>query len=125
MRKPTPASPSKSEVQQALGERFRLLRKQADLTQEELAHRLGVSKNAVSELERGLTFPTLDTLLKLAGVLDVQLSDLFDVQGRIPRNPRLQGLVALLADQPPWVLAVLAEQAQSLVKALESHMPHE
>jgi len=42
----------------------------AGLTQQQLAERLGTTQSAVARWENGTTAPRLDTLLKLADVLD-------------------------------------------------------
>lgn len=44
-------------------------RKEAGLTQEELANRLGVDKGYISRIERGLTEPMVSTFYKLAAAL--------------------------------------------------------
>ena len=41
-------------------------RKNAGLTQQELADRIGADKGYISRLERGLTIPTVSTLYRLA-----------------------------------------------------------
>ncbi|HEX8239185.1 MAG TPA: helix-turn-helix transcriptional regulator [Allosphingosinicella sp.] len=45
------------------------LRKAADLTQEQLAVRAGLSQQYISDLERGLCSPTIVTLYELATAL--------------------------------------------------------
>ena len=42
----------------------------AGLTQKELAERIGTTQSAVARWENGVVVPRLDTLLKLADVLD-------------------------------------------------------
>jgi len=58
------------------GRRLRALRIQRGLSQHKLAEHAGLDKNMPSELERGYINPTLETLLKLARALDVEVSDL-------------------------------------------------
>lgn len=48
------------------------LRKAADLSQEELAVMACIHRTEVSQLERGLRIPRIDTLVKLAGSLQVR-----------------------------------------------------
>lgn len=50
------------------------LRRSADLTQEELAHRAGIHATYVSQIERGLKSPTISTLQKLAKALGTKPS---------------------------------------------------
>jgi len=55
----------------------RLLREQREslgLSMNEVARRTGLSQQTVSFVERGLRMPTLDTLLRIAGALDLDLS---------------------------------------------------
>ena len=47
------------------------LREQRDMTQEELAKRLGVLPPAVSKWERGLAYPLMDKVIAMAGVFGV------------------------------------------------------
>lgn len=44
-------------------------RKNARLTQEELARRIGADKGYISRIERGLTVPTVATLYKIAAAM--------------------------------------------------------
>ncbi len=58
-----------------LAERFALnlwrSRRRADLSQDDLANRIGVSRAVISPLERGLRLPRIDTILKLAAGMKV------------------------------------------------------
>lgn len=44
-------------------------RKNARLTQEELARRIGADKSYISRIERGLTVPTVATLYRIAAAM--------------------------------------------------------
>lgn len=59
-----------------MSERIRTIRRQKGLTQAELGQRIGVSQQVVTNYERGLREPTLETMLKIAGVFDVTLEQL-------------------------------------------------
>jgi len=61
---------------QALGEALKELRIEAQLTHEELADRLEMSFQRISELERGIANPTFATLLRLTQGLNVDLDEL-------------------------------------------------
>ncbi len=45
------------------------------MTQEELAEAVEISSNYLSKIERGLSIPSADILLKIIEVLDIQLKD--------------------------------------------------
>ena len=48
-------------------------RKNAGLTQQELADRIGADKGYISRLERGLTIPTVSTLYRLAAAMGLTI----------------------------------------------------
>ena len=54
-----------------MGKRIRLLRKQMNLTQEELAAQVGVSLSFMGHIERGTRQPSLDHLVRLSKALGV------------------------------------------------------
>lgn len=59
-----------------LSERLEDLRKQHDLTQDQLAEKLMVTRQAISRWERGLAYPTVDNLKALAQLYQVSLDTL-------------------------------------------------
>ncbi len=64
------------------GSRIKQLRKQKELTQEQLAKRLWVSKSIISSYESGNKFPSLDILIKLAYTFNVSTDYLLGVDKR-------------------------------------------
>jgi transcriptional regulator with XRE-family HTH domain len=56
-----------------LGEELRKARERATLTQEQLSFRAGLSRPYVSQLERNLKSPTVDTLFRICDALDVSV----------------------------------------------------
>ncbi len=52
------------------GERLRAAREEANLTQEQLAQKLGIHKQAVSRYEQNLREPEYDTLIQISIILD-------------------------------------------------------
>ena len=57
----------------AFAVRLKELRKQAHLTQVELAKRLGIGQSSYADWERGKKKPTQDNLVKIAQVLNVSV----------------------------------------------------
>lgn len=68
--------------QVVIGEFLRELRKEKDLTQEQLADKLNVSRRTVSRWETGSNMPDLDILVELADFYDVDLRDIFNGKRR-------------------------------------------
>jgi transcriptional regulator with XRE-family HTH domain len=60
-----------------LGKRLREIRKQKKITLQNLSDKSQCSINYLSQLERGLNSPTIETLRKIVDALDVKLHDLF------------------------------------------------
>ncbi|MGW2130473.1 helix-turn-helix domain-containing protein [Streptomyces coelicoflavus] len=58
------------------GDRLRHLRHRAGLTQQSLAERAGLDKQAVSLIENAHSLPRLDTLWRLARGLNLTVSEL-------------------------------------------------
>jgi XRE family transcriptional regulator, regulator of sulfur utilization len=61
---------------EVLGARVRALREAMDLSLRELAERCGVSAPMLSQVERGETSPTLQVATRIAGGLELRLSQL-------------------------------------------------
>jgi len=67
------------------------LRTEAELTQAELAQRMGTTQSAIARMEGGGTRPTLDTLEKLAAAVGREL--VVGVGERLSENPTIAKLV--------------------------------
>ena len=59
-----------------IGKNIRNLRKESGMTQDELAEELNVTRQALSNWERGKTEPDIETLTKIAEILDVSVEEL-------------------------------------------------
>lgn len=59
-----------------IGNQIIILRKEANMSQEELASRLSVSRQAISNWERNKTQPDISTLSKLSGIFGVKVDEL-------------------------------------------------
>ena len=71
-----------------IGTRIRELRRKCDLTQEKLADYLGVSYQAVSKWETGVSSPDLSLIVPLAKLLHVTTDDLFGLTAAEPDKRR-------------------------------------
>ena len=60
-----------------VGYRLRVLREERNVSMRSLARRSGLSANALSMIERGLTSPSVSTLTKLANALEVPIMAFF------------------------------------------------
>jgi len=70
------ATPSAPSLSPAIGQRIRALREAMDLSLRDLGERCGVSAPMLSQVERGETSPTLAVAERIAGGLELTLSQL-------------------------------------------------
>lgn len=75
------------------------LRKRHQLSQEELAAKIGVSRQAVSKWERAEACPDTDNLILLANLYQVSLDDML-ATSELPPVPPMAQPVAVPAGQP-------------------------
>jgi XRE family transcriptional regulator, regulator of sulfur utilization len=61
---------------QALAKRIKELRREKGISQEELAHRSGLSRTGIGFLETGKRWPRLDSLVKVADGLQITVDEL-------------------------------------------------
>lgn len=64
------------EVDDALARALRHLREQRGLTQEDVAHKAGLTVTAVARVERGRTDPAWSTVRRIARALEVSLAEI-------------------------------------------------
>ena len=109
------------DLRKYVGHRVRLARKQRGMTQEQLAEAVGKAVETISNIERGHAHTGLETLERLAGVLETPIRDFFEEAGedrdvsreRLGLEDRLRGLSRDLTDGE---LRVSVDQAESLVR---------
>lgn len=70
-----------------LSERIYTLRRKAGLSQEQLAERVGVSRQAISKWEGGLSVPELEKLRALSEVFGVTLDELVNGDPSVRSEP--------------------------------------
>lgn len=85
--------------QKKIGGFLRELRKEKNVTQEQLAEKLGVSSRTVSRWETGSNLPDLDLLMTLADYHGVELRELLDGERKDFRmDKELEDTVVKVAD---------------------------
>jgi len=66
-----------AKLPKALGSRIQRARKKTNLTQEEVAEKVGISRAYMGYIEQGRYSASLEVIEKIARVLKVKMSDLF------------------------------------------------
>ena len=97
-----------------IGARIKELRRQARLTQEALAERVGLDSRHLSRLEVGRHFPSLQTLELIANALNVQLVEFFQFPGE-QTTAALRGYLTKFAKRANDSQLRLAVKAVKLV----------
>ena len=69
-----------------VSEKLRELRKKSGMTQEQVAQKIGLTRQAISSYESGRTEPGLDILKELSRVYDVEISELLSDKEQLDRT---------------------------------------
>ena len=80
----------------SIGETIANLRKKKGTTQSELAEKVNVTDKAVSKWERDLSCPDINTISKLADVLDVSVEELLKTKKQDYSNNKIKDLINLI-----------------------------
>jgi putative transcriptional regulator len=67
---------SNAKLPRVLGKRIAKLRKEFELTQEDLAYKIGISRVYMGYIEQGRHTPSWEVAQKIAKILKISLSDL-------------------------------------------------
>ncbi|MCL2473879.1 MAG: helix-turn-helix domain-containing protein [Alphaproteobacteria bacterium] len=100
-----------------MGLRIKAIRSARKMTQEQLAEKVGISTEAISNIERGVNFPSFDNLIIIANVLNCQISDIVDNPSKGKKHKRIAaeaeiiGIIKALPDDK-------VNMAEKLVAAL-------
>lgn len=102
------------EIYQAFGQRLRRARRRAQLTQEQLGRRAGLSRTSITNMEKGVQHVSLHHLFDFARALGVPASELLPeepVRADAARLPsRIKGALRQLDEEDQaWVLQVVSK----------------
>lgn len=109
----------------SIGQRIRDLREKKGLSQGDIERQTGMLRGYISRVEHGHTVPSVETLQRFAGALDVPMYRLFYTAGEEPEPPAASG------GRPPSTLEELAQAGGSegsearfllQIKGLVGHM---
>lgn len=84
------------DAQKLFGKRLKELRKQSNLTQEELSEMLGVFQKQIGNIETGTTFTTMANIVKLADIFGVEVKDLFEFNHQKSRKEIIEEINKLI-----------------------------
>ena len=105
----------KKEINVQIGEQVRMAREQVKLTQEQLAEKLDVSPQYISDMERGVVGLSINTLKNLCGVLGVASDQILFGKRISDRGLILANVCHMLAEEE---FSILVEIAGKYVEAV-------
>lgn len=92
-----------------LGTKISKLRKEQNMTQQELANKLNITDKAVSKWERNLSYPDITSISKLAEVLNVDSKELIDLckkENPYNKNEDINKLIDMILVVIPFGLSI-------------------
>jgi putative transcriptional regulator len=106
------------EEQNMFSENLKTLRKEKGFSQEQLATRLNVVRQTISKWEKGISVPDAETLMQLADVLEVEVSDLLGKKIEIEGEQSEMEALALELAKLNELLVVYGNKASDLKKKI-------
>ena len=103
---------NKEEIAIIIGENIKQYRLQNGWTQQELGAKIGISKNAIGNYEKGFRSPKKDTMFDLANAFNISIDDLF---------PPVQKNVLESTNPLPGASDLLTQQITDKVVQLTTH----
>lgn len=100
---------------QFIAKKIKSARKKANLTQSELAEKIGISSKQLSRIEMASFIPSLMTFLKILKVLEMDLKD-FDIVIRETTNELKDSLIRVISCATDKELKLYHELINVLIK---------
>ncbi len=100
---------------------LQFLRKKSNYTQDDLAKKLGISRQAVSKWETGTAIPDLEVLLKISKLYDITINDILEPKIQPQRITDFEQISTISEKELKEVLKQF--DADSLVTALMGASP--
>ncbi|MDO8733767.1 MAG: helix-turn-helix transcriptional regulator [Elusimicrobiota bacterium] len=106
------------ELYVSIGKKIREIRKLRGLTLEELADKVGRNWSFLSQIERGRSIPSIETLFLICTALEISLSDLFEKHKSIPYkiNSKTDKFIWLLKDANPSEKQIITAVIKQILK---------
>lgn len=105
-----------------IGERIRFLRKQKNLSQEQLAEKVWISTTHMSHIETGSTKLSLPVLVDLANALAVGTDEILETTSAEQKAVTKQGIEMILNQCTQAQAKVILEIAKSAKQAMDTYL---
>ena len=87
-------------IKKKLGSKIKENRKSKKYTQEFVAEKMGIETKSLSNIERGLFYPTSENLEKISKILEVQPCELFDFEHHKPDEELKEEILKIIEKNP-------------------------
>lgn len=104
-----------------IGQRIRKYRKAQNLSQEEIAEKIGISVTHMSHIETGNTKLSLPVFVEIAKILQVQTDDLLN-DGHNGRRMATDELVEILDSCSAQQVRVITDIAKAIKISIDKHL---
>ena len=98
------------------GKRIKELRKKNNMTQEQLAEKIGVYQKQIGNIETGTCFTTFQTLEKLANVFNVDIAELFRISHLNSREEIINDINTLMQNAKDTDLKIIQRVVHSILQ---------
>lgn len=105
-----------------IGQRIRKFRKAHQLSQEDLAEKIGISTTHMSHIETGNTKLSLPVLVALATALEVRADDLLFDRAEAGRNSVMEDLLSSLDGCSTQQVKVLSDIVKAAKLSMDKHL---
>lgn len=100
----------------SFGEKLQNLRKEKKMSQEQLADKLGISRQAVSKWESDQTYPEMDKLIALTKIFDCSMDDLVQKEKGVLKKSKDESKKNILANPLEELLDLIRRSYKMLQK---------
>jgi transcriptional regulator with XRE-family HTH domain len=97
-----------------LNEAIRLMRVFHDLSQKELAEKIGISKSFISEIESGRKSPTIELLNKYSDFFEIPVSSIMFFSENLDEDTSTKKIKAFVSSKVIAMLNFIAERSSNL-----------
>lgn len=105
---------------QTFGEMISTLRKENNMTQLQLAEKMGVTDKAVSKWERDLSFPDVESLPRLTEIFGISVDELMQVKAQRPQDNKAEKIMDIVFKAVPLAMGV-AVAVSAIMKELDMY----
>ena len=105
-----------------IGQKIRKFRKAQNLSQEELAEKIGISTTHMSHIETGNTKLSLPVFVELAEALNVQADDLLNDREVISTSKANRELSEILESCTAEQLNVIADVVKTIIVSIDKYI---